>query len=401
MPNVHLSTRATWLTLVLFALALCAPFATPAAAQEADQLQVHSKRYIVIDADTGEVYAQKNAHQRVAIASLTKTFTAIEALEIAPLDTKITTAEADIPPAAATRMGFGPGETFSLEDLLYGMLLPSGNDAARAIARSLGYEKGDTSPQQSLDRYVGWMNQRAQDLGLKDTHLVNPDGWGVKGHYSSAWDVATWIRYAMHYPEFMKIIGTYQYTTANGAYTVTNTNKLMNEYDALLGGKTGYDDDAGWCLIEIARKNGHTMIGVTLDGIAPDDWYDDNRVLLEYGFQQKDALLASGKAFTGEVVTYSDPGAAEIARGAQTGASAQGIAVAQPAAPKAKDSAAPSLPQVSEVHDPSLGSRALGTASAAAVVILAVAGGITWRRRSRAPSTRPSPVDNTVGASLS
>lgn len=401
MPNVHLPTRATWLTLVLFALALFAPFATPVSAQEAAQLQVHSTRYIVIDADTGQVYAQKNAHQRVAIASLTKTFTAIEALEIAPLDTKITTAEADIPPAAATRMGFGPGETFSLEDLLYGMLLPSGNDAARAIARSLGYEKGDTSPQQSLDRYVGWMNQRAQDIGLKDTHLVNPDGWGVKGHYSSAWDVATWIRYAMHYPEFMKIIGTFQYTTANGAYTVTNTNKLMNEYSALLGGKTGYDDDAGWCLIEIARKDGHTMIGVTLDGQAPDDWYDDNRVLLEYGFQQKANLIASGKAFSGDVVTYRDPGAAEIARDAQPGASAQGIAVAQPPAQAAKRTDAPRLPEVTADKGPSLGLKALGTASAVALIILAMQGGVTWRRRARSSGKSSPPVDNTVGASLS
>lgn len=401
MPNVHLPMRATRLLLILFTLGLFAPLATPASAQEAAQLQVHSKRYIVIDADTGEVYAQKNAHQRVAIASLTKTFTAIEALESAPLDTKITTAQADIPPDAATRMGFGPGETFSLEDLLYGMLLPSGNDAARAIARSLGYQKGDTSPQQSLNRYVGWMNQRAKDIGLKDTHFVNPDGWGVKYHYSSAWDVAAWIRYAMHYPEFMKIIGTFSYTTANGAYTVTNTNKLMNEYNSLLGGKTGYDDDAGWCLIEIAKKNGHTMIGVTLDGQAPDDWYDDNRVLLEYGFQQKDSLLANGKSFSGDVVSFTDPGAAEIARDAQTGASAQGVAVAQAPPSRATTNGSPGLPNVEPVRDPSLGFKALGTASAVALIILLLQGGVTWRRRAGPRQQNRAAVDSTAGASLS
>ncbi len=387
--------------LLFFLVGLFAPFAAPASAQEVPQLQIHSKRYIVIDADTGYVFAQKNAHERVAIASLTKTFTAIEALETAPLDTKITTAQADIPPASATRMGFGPGETFTLEDLLYGMLLPSGNDAARAIARSLGHEEGDTSPQQSLDRYVGWMNQRAQDIGLKDTHLVNPDGWGVKGHYSTAWDVATWIRYAMHYPEFMKIIGTSSYTTANGAYTVTNTNKLMNEYSALLGGKTGYDDDAGWCLIEIARKDGHTMIGVTLDGIAPDDWYDDNRVLLEYGFQQTHQLAASGQAFSGDVVTYRDPGAAEIARGAQAGESVQGIAVAQPKSAEPEANAAPEPVALDHINTPSWGLQALGTASAVALVILAVQGGLTWRRRPGPANERAEPVDTATSASLS
>lgn len=401
MPNVSLPTRASRLILLFFLFGLLAPLATPASAQEVPQLQIHSKRYIVIDADTGYVYAQKNAHERVAIASLTKTFTAIEALETAPLDTKITTAQADIPPASATRMGFGPGETFTLEDLLYGMLLPSGNDAARAIARSLGHEEGDTSPQQSLDRYVGWMNQRAQDIGLKDTHLVNPDGWGVKGHYSTAWDVATWIRYAMHYPEFMKIIGTSSYTTANGAYTVTNTNKLMNEYSALLGGKTGYDDDAGWCLIEIARKDGHTMIGVTLDGIAPDDWYDDNRVLLEYGFQQTHQLAASGQAFSGDVVTYRDPGAAEIARGAQAGESVQGIAVAQPKSAEPEANAAPEPVALDHINTPSWGLQALGTASAVALVILAVQGGLTWRRRPGPANERAEPVDTATSASLS
>lgn len=401
MPIRLRSTRAARLTLILVVLSLVAPFTQQAGAQEVPELQIHSKRYIVIDADTGYVYAQKNAHQRVAIASLTKTFTAIEALETAPLDTKITTAEADVPPDSATRMGFGPGETFTLKDLLYGMLLPSGNDAARAIARSLGYQPGDTDPQQSLDRYVGWMNQRAEDIGLKDTHLVNPDGWGVKGHYSSAWDVATWIRYAIHYPEFMKIIGTYSYTTANGAYTVTNTNKLMNEYSALIGGKTGYDDDAGWCLIEIARKDGHTMIGVTLDGIAPDDWYDDNRVLLEYGFKQTQQLAASGQAFSGDVVTYRDPGAAEIARGAEPGQAVQGVAVAQPKITQPQANAAPQPVAVEHGSGASWEIQALASATAVALVILVVQGGLTWRRRN-APLKEPAePVDTAASASLS
>src|ERR687898_229029 len=113
------------------------------------------------------------------------------------------------------------------------------------------------------------------------------------------------MRYAILNPEFLEIIGTSSYTTANG-YSFTNTNKILGTEPDLIGGKTGYDDDAGYCLIEVAQRNGRTMISVTLDGVAPDDWYDDNRVLLNYAFDQKatgNERLRSG----GERVTFLDP----------------------------------------------------------------------------------------------
>ena len=304
---------------------LVPPLAGPSAVlgQEASQLQVNSKHYIVLNADTGDVFAQKGAHDQVAIASLTKVFTAIEALELAPLDTKITTNESDLMPADATTMGFGPGETYTLRDLLYGMLLPSGNDAAHAIARSLGAQPGDTD-EQAVQRFMDLVNQRVADMGLKDTHLVNPHGWGVPGHHSSAWDVATFMRYAMNYPTFVEIIGTMTYTTSNGLITVTQSNKMMNSYAPLIGGKTGYDDDAGWCLVNLAQQDATKMIAVTLDGIAPDDWYDDNRVLLDYGFSQQVALTQSNQPFAGDVASYIDPAAAEIGRSVEAGESVNG-----------------------------------------------------------------------------
>jgi D-alanyl-D-alanine carboxypeptidase (penicillin-binding protein 5/6) len=281
--------------------------------------QISSRRYIVIDADTGEVFAQKDADAEAAIASLTKIFTTIEAIERAPLDTEITTDDSDLFDSSSTTMGFGPGETFSLEDLLYGMLLPSGNDAAHAIARSLGAEPGDKDPEVSVSRYVGWMNQRIQHLGLKETHLVNPHGLGVPGHHSSAHDLAVFTMYALHYPLFERIIGTSSYDA--GGYEVTNTNKLLNSYDGLIGGKTGYDDDAGWCLIEVARRDGSTMISVTLDGVAPDIWYQDNAILLDYAFEQKAARTAAGDAITNPIVGFRDPDAALIEQIATPGAS--------------------------------------------------------------------------------
>ncbi|MGC4190137.1 MAG: serine hydrolase [Thermomicrobiales bacterium] len=287
-------------------------------AQEAAQLQITSKYYVLMNADTGDVFAQRGADNQVAIASVTKIFTAIEALELAPLDTPITTDESDLMSSDATTMGFGAGETYTLEDMLYGMLLPSGNDAAHAIARSLGAQPGDT-PDQAVDRFMALVNQRIQDMGLKHTHLVRPDGWGVPGHYSSAADVAAFFKYAIGFPEFVKIIGTASYTTSNGYITVTQSNKMINTYANLIGGKTGYDDDAGWCLVNLAQEGDTRMIAVTLDGVAPDDWYDDNTVLLDYGFEQQTALDTAGTPFSGTTIGFTDPSAAQLARSTQSG----------------------------------------------------------------------------------
>lgn len=290
--------------------------------QEVPELQITSKYYVVLDADTGEVFAARGMHEPVAMASLTKIFTAIEALERADLSTRITTTASDASfDTASTTMGFGPGETLTLQDLLYGMMLPSGNDAAHAIARELGTLSAQDSDAEAVDRFVGWMNQRVRDMGLTDTNLVNPHGWGVPGHRSSVYDLAAFTRYALQYPTFVELISTPIYTTSNGAYTVTSTNKMLNTYPGILGGKTGYDDDAGYCLIEVARRGGSTMISVTLDGVAPDDWYDDNRVLLDYAFEQKAARAGGPPPAGAQFVTFRDPDAARLAANAESGGS--------------------------------------------------------------------------------
>ncbi|MDQ3779302.1 MAG: D-alanyl-D-alanine carboxypeptidase [Chloroflexota bacterium] len=316
------TSRRPWLTrllpILLAMVVATIPVAAPA--QEVPELQITSTHYIVIDADTGEVFAQRRAHESVPIASLTKIFTTIEALESASVDTEITTTEADLVGLDATYMGFGPGETFSVKDLIYGMLLPSGNDAAQALARSLGAEPGD-SEQQAVDRFLARINQRVRDMGLTETTLVNPDGWGVPGHVSSAHDLATFTMYALHYPRFVEAISTSRYETASGGYVLTNTNKMLEQYEGLIGGKTGYDDDAGYCLVEVAERDGSTMISVTLDGVAPDDWYDDNRVLLDYAFAEKVARTERGAEISGERLSYLDPDAAVIVRSAAAGAS--------------------------------------------------------------------------------
>ncbi len=284
-------------------------------AQEVLELQVNSSRYIVTDSETGEVYAQRNADQQVAIGSLTKIFNVIEALEIAPLDTVITTDESDLKdPTNNSLMGFEAGEKLMLEELLYGMMLPSGNDAAHAVARSLGYRDGDTDPQQSVDRYMGWINQRVLDMGLVDTHLITPDGWGVPGHYTTAHDLAAFTRYAMTYPFFETLISSAEYTTAAGN-PIYNNNRLLGLYPDLVGGKTGYDWDAGWCLVEVAERDGMQMVSVTLDGVHENmDWYDDNEVLLDYGFERRTAQKQASQAWDGSTALFKDPDVAVLDR---------------------------------------------------------------------------------------
>jgi D-alanyl-D-alanine carboxypeptidase (penicillin-binding protein 5/6) len=359
--------------------------ACSASAQEAPELEINSKRYIVIDAETGHVYAQKDAHEQVAIASLTKIFTAVQALEMASPDTLITTHESDLFGSSATTMGFGPSETYTLEGLIYGMLLPSGNDAAHAIARSLGGYKEGEDPEKAVERFMALVNQRVADMGLKDTHLITPSGWGVPGHHSSAWDVAAMMQHAIEYPLIVEAIGTRSYTTSNGALTVTNTNKLMNSYDALLGGKTGYDDDAGWCLVEVAEHSDRRMIAVTLDGVAPDDWYDDNRVLLEYGFNQE----ASGTAdWSGDAIAWQDPAVAQMERAANPDVALAG-SVVDPHDPEVDKARAPDLNPV-PTGDP-VGGGSVPIAILSLVLILGVRGGLAYTRW---PFGRARPVDS-------
>ncbi len=306
----------------MFVIAAIGARPAPVAAVEfGPDLQVNSKRYIVIDADTGEVFASRDPDDQAAMASLTKVFTAIQALEDGDLDQEIVTEDSDLMDSTHSTMGFSSGETLTLEDLLYGLMLPSGNDAAHAIARELGYQEGDTD-EEAVQRFVDRTNQRIKDTGLSDTNLVNPHGYGVPGHYSSAHDLAVFVMYAMRYPMFEELISTVEFTASNGQY-LRNNNRLMSMgYESLIGGKTGFDNDSGYCLIEVARRDGNTMISVTMDGISGDDWYDDNRVLLNYALGAKAEREANDDPIENPVVAFLDPDAAMISRAAIGGASA-------------------------------------------------------------------------------
>lgn len=233
--------------------------------------EVSAASAILVDAQSGRVLYEKNAHERRLIASITKLMTALVVVESTPDLAELVTIEREWTLAEGSSMYLKPGEQVTLETLLYGLLLLSGNDAALAVA---GYCAGD------VETFVDWMNQRAAELGMEDTHFVNPNGLNDPEHYSTASDMALLARACMEQETISKIVGTKSITI--GVRTFTNHNKLLWRYEGCIGMKTGYTQLAGRTLVSCAQRNGQRLIVVTLQD--PDDWAD-HAALFDYGFE--------------------------------------------------------------------------------------------------------------------
>lgn len=232
---------------------------------------------IVIEADTGTVVYEKNADEQRAMASTTKIMTAILTIEAGDLDREFTVDSYAIM-VEGTSMGLQEGDRVSRRDLLYGILLPSGNDAANAAAVSVGG---------SIGGFVEMMNRKAQQLGLSSTHFVTPSGLDASGHYTTARDLAALTAYAMRNEIFREIVCCSQAQVEFGdppyMRTLYNSNKMLKQYDGAIGVKTGFTDNARRCLVSAAERDGVTLIAVTLN--AGDDW-NDHAKMLDYGFSQ-------------------------------------------------------------------------------------------------------------------
>jgi D-alanyl-D-alanine carboxypeptidase len=246
---------------------------------------------IVVEYPSGRILYQKSSHDRMPPASLTKIMTAILALEYGNLNDVITVMPEDL--AGESTMGLVSGEQQTLHDLMYGMLLPSGNDAAMAIARYLGTRLGSNLPptQDPVARFADMMNTRVSQLGLTDTHFITPHGLDSLGHYSSAYDLASLAWYALHIPTFNDIVKTVAYEAPG--HSLLNTNEMLSRYDGADGIKTGWTDGCGLCLVTSATRNGHRLISVVLN--AP-QWYSDSTAILDYGFAQLAATPTDPKA---------------------------------------------------------------------------------------------------------
>ena len=225
----------------------------------------HSARAAVIyDADYGRVLYEHNSNAPMLIASTTKIMTAVVALEQCDTDALVTVTE-EMVAVEGSSMYLQVGKEYALKELLYGLMLASGNDAATAIAI---YAAGDT------DAFVALMNQKAEELGLENTHFENPHGLDGEQHYSTALDLARLMAYAMGNSAFAEITRTRSVTVQGITYV--NHNKLLWQCEGVIGGKTGYTKAAGRTLVTCCEREGQRLICVTLS--ASDDWNDHSRL---------------------------------------------------------------------------------------------------------------------------
>jgi D-alanyl-D-alanine carboxypeptidase (penicillin-binding protein 5/6) len=230
----------------------------------------------VIDEASGKVLYSEQPHVPAPQASTTKIATTIVALERAPdLGQRIRVSISASAMAArdgSSTMGIEPGRVVALETLLYGMMLPSGNDAAEQVALALA---------DSREQYVGWMNGLASALGLSETHFVNPSGMDAPGHYSSAYDMAMLARYAMRNPTFRDLAGAR--FRNDDIYRMYNLNRLLDLYPGADGVKIGYTDLAQKTIVASAVRDGHRVYVSLLhsanlvgDASVLFDWVWDN-----------------------------------------------------------------------------------------------------------------------------
>ncbi|MBO4384153.1 MAG: D-alanyl-D-alanine carboxypeptidase [Clostridia bacterium] len=227
------------------------------AAKGAPQILTNASAMAVIECGTGQLLMSDNADERLPMASTTKIMTALVVLESCQV-----TEDVDIPDEAVGVEGSSVylcrGEHMTVRDLLYGLMLASGNDAAVALAVHAGG---------SVEGFVSMMNRKAEDLGLEKTHFVTPNGLHDDGHYTTAYELCLIAREALLLPEFREIVSAKYYTASSGdkIRTFKNKNSLLWSYDGAFGVKTGYTSAAGRCLVFGAERDGMTVVGAVLN----------------------------------------------------------------------------------------------------------------------------------------
>ncbi|MCQ2353728.1 MAG: D-alanyl-D-alanine carboxypeptidase [Clostridia bacterium] len=238
-------------------------------------ISTSARSAILIDATGGkrrELWSQ-NADERLGMASTTKIMTALVAIESMPLSTEI-----KIPDAAVGVEGssvyLSAGETLTLEELLMCVLLESANDAATAVAITVGG---------SVEKFAEKMNCKADELGLKDTHFTNPHGLDDDAHYTTVRDLAAIAASALDNDIFRSIVSTYRATvpSSDGVRLLINHNRLLRSYEGCIGVKTGFTKSSGRCLVSAAERDGVRLVAVTLNDGA--DWVD-HTAMLDAGF---------------------------------------------------------------------------------------------------------------------
>lgn len=238
---------------------------------------VSAESAVLMCADNGEILFSRNSDRQMSMASTTKIMTSLLALEAAIPEKEIVVTK-EMVSVEGTSMGLIPGDSVSMEELVYGMLLQSGNDAANTVAHVLGGGQ---------EGFAKLMNERAAEIGMKNTNFVTASGLDDKNHYSTAYDMALLACECIENPEFADICSQKKAKLTYGnppyARTLTNHNKLLWKYSDTIGIKTGFTKKSGRCLVSAAKRDGVTLVAVTLN--APDDW-NDHISMFEYGFSK-------------------------------------------------------------------------------------------------------------------
>ena len=236
---------------------------------------VSAKAAVLLEWESGEILYDRNAHLPMGMASTTKIMTALVALERESPD-RIITVPREAVGIEGSSVYLIEGESLTLCDLLYALLLSSANDAATAIAIAVGG---------SEEGFVALMNQKAGELGLSATRFENPHGLYHEEHYTTAYELARITAHALTIPLFRQIVSTYTKKIPHDGIPdvrlLCNHNKLLRSYEGAIGVKTGFTKKTGRTLVSAAERDGMTLIAVTLD--APDDWRD-HTAMLDYGF---------------------------------------------------------------------------------------------------------------------
>ncbi|HEX9833220.1 MAG TPA: D-alanyl-D-alanine carboxypeptidase family protein [Mycobacterium sp.] len=238
---------------------------------------ISAEAWLVADLDTGDVIAAKDPHGRHRPASVIKVLVAMQAIKDLPIH-KVVAGTAEDSAQEGTKVGVGENGWYSINDLLHGLLMYSGNDAAHALAAQLG----------GMDTALGKLNDLADKLGGHDTRVATPSGLDGPGMSTSAYDIGLFYRYAWQNPIFTDIVSTQSFDfpgRGDVGYPIENDNNLLANYPGALGGKTGFTDDAGQTFVGAANRDGRRLVAVLLRGtrqpIAP--WEQAAR-LLDYGF---------------------------------------------------------------------------------------------------------------------
>lgn len=244
-------------------------------------VEINATSAILMDQDSKRILYSKDIHNIRSVASISKIMTAIVAIENGNLNKKIIVGD-EIKNAYGSGIYIKEKEKLTLEDLLYGLMLRSGNDAALVIADNVG---------KTVPKFVDKMNLKAKEIGMKNSTFNNPSGLDEeKGNFSTAYDMALLMSYAMKNDEFKKIVGTRKYNlkTNKNTYVWYNKNKLLKSYQYTTGGKTGYTKKARRTLVSSATKNNFNLTVVTLnDG----NDFKDHQNLYDYGFENYEKVL--------------------------------------------------------------------------------------------------------------